>query len=320
MPKRPRIGLALGSGGARGLAHVGVLDALEEAGLRPDLVVGTSMGAIVGGLYAEKPDAARVWQRLETYVGDETFSSYWSAFVPRTGDNHDSGWQDRLTGIYDFMQRKLVAVRTVTRLYLEDARRLRAPLEKLFAAQDFADLLVPFAAVAMDLISGKPVVFTTGKLVDGIYASSAIPAVFPPLERDGMLICDGGGPFRVPVEACRDLGADIIVAVDIPAFEDTKFSSGLDLILRSNTIARQRLNRFVCATADVVICPEVSEFHWADFRAGEACRARGYLAAHDALPGLLQMVHSWSGLRARLRRRVARSLGFASPLPGQDPR
>lgn len=286
MAEGTRIGLALGSGGARGLAHAGVLEALEEAGLRPQLVAGTSMGSIIGGLYAQDPAPASLWSRLESYVGNEDFASYWAPFVPRS-ELEAREPQHRLASVHDFMQRKLIAVKTVTRPWIQDEHRLRGPLEQLFGSAAFEDLRIPFAAVALDLVSGSSVVFREGPLVDGIYASSAIPAVFPPLERDGMVICDGGGPFRVPVEACRDLGADFVIAVDIPAFEDTRFATGLDMVLRSNTIARQRLNRFVCAMADWVIRPDVTQFHWADFQAGEACRARGYLAARAEVPGLL---------------------------------
>ncbi len=305
MAERPVIGLALGSGGARGLAHAGVLDALGEAGIRPDLVVGTSMGAIVGGLFAQDPTPTSVWNRLESYVGNEEFASYWAPFVPRN-ELEARDPQHRLAGIHDFMQRKMIAVKTVTRPWIQDESRLRGPLEELFGTVDFGDLQVPFASVALDLVSGNSVIFREGPLVDGIYASSAIPAVFPPLERDGMVICDGGGPFRVPVEACRDLGADFVIAVDIPAFEDTRFATGLDMVLRSNTIARQRLNRFVCAMADCVIRPDVTQFHWADFQAGEACRARGYLAARAVLPDLVDELkrRGDAGLGNRARRAV----------------
>ena len=307
MAKDLKIGLALGSGGARGLAHVGVLEALEEAGIRPDLVAGTSMGSIVGGLYAQNPDPDRVWQRLEAYVHNEDFASYWAPFVPPNGEQA-SDPQSRLTGIFDFMQRKLIAVKTVTRLYMQDEGKLRGPLAELFGPISFEDLEIPLAAVSLDLISGQSVVFTSGSLVEGIYASSSIPAVFPPLVRDGKMMCDGGGPFRVPVEACGEMGADFIIAVDIPAFEETKFSTGLDMILRSNTVARQRLNRFVCATADFVIRPDVTEFHWADFSAGEACRARGYAAARELMPQLEKLL-CWRGsLRCRWKETVQRVL------------
>ena len=302
-----KIGLALGSGGARGLAHAGVLEALEEAGIRADVVSGTSMGSIVGGLYAQDPDPGRVWSRLEAYVKNEDFASYWAAFVPKD-ENEARDPQSRLAGVFDFMQRKLIAVKTVTRPYMQDDIKLRGPLAQLFGPIDFAQLEIPLAAVALDLVSGESVVYTSGPVVDGIYASSAIPAVFPPVRDQGRIICDGGGPFRVPVEACRDLGAEFVIAVDIPAFEETHFSTGLDMILRSNTIARQRLNQFVCATADCMIRPDVTEFHWADFGEGEACRARGYAAAREMIPELKRLLSQRTSLSYRLKMSVKKGL------------
>jgi len=302
-----KIGLALGSGGARGLAHAGVLEALEEAGIRPDLVAGTSMGSIVGALYAQDPRPAKVWERLEAYVTNDEFASYWAPFVPHN-DPEAKDPQSRLAGVFDFMQRKMIAVKTVTRPWQQDEIRLRGPLAELFGPVNFETLDIPLATVGLDLISGEGVVFTTGPVVDGVYASSAIPSVFPPVERDGRMICDGGGPFRVPVEACRDLGADFIIAVDIPAFEETQFSTGLDMILRSNTVARQRLNQFVCASADFIIRPHVTEFHWADFAQGEACRARGYAATRDALPQLKKLLRWRGSFPYRLKRLAGRAL------------
>ena len=114
-----KIGLALGSGGARGLAHVGVLEALEEAGIRSDLVAGTSMGSIVGGLYAQDPDPARVWRRLDAYVTNEEFASYWATFVPKD-ETEARDPQSRLTGVFDFMQRKMIAVKTLTQQAMQE--------------------------------------------------------------------------------------------------------------------------------------------------------------------------------------------------------
>ena len=301
------IGIALGSGGARGLAHAGVLEALEEEGIRPHLVAGTSMGSIVGGLYAQNPDPAKVWRRLKTYVDNEDFASYWAPFLPRD-ESEAQDPQSRLTGVFDFMQRKMIAVKTVTQAYMQDDIKLRGPLAELFGPVGFEELAIPLAAVALDLVSGEKVVYTSGPVVDGIYASSAIPSVFPPVEDNGRVICDGGGPFRVPVDACRDLGADFVIAVDIPAFEETRFSTGLDMILRSNTIARQRLNEFVCAQADFVIRPDVTEFHWADFSAGEDCRQRGHEAGRAAAPKLKEKLRWRASLPYRMKRRAGKLL------------
>lgn len=302
-----KIGLALGSGGARGVAHVGVLEALEEAGIRPHLVAGTSMGSIIGGLYAQDPDPAHVWNRLGAYVDNEDFASYWAPFVPKDDDEARDP-QSRLSGVFDFMQRKMIAVKTVTQMWQQDEEKLRGPLAELFGPVGFEELKIPFAAVALDLVSGEKVVYRDGPLLDGLYASCAIPAIFPPIRKNGRLIVDGGGPFRVPVDACRDLGADLVIAVDIPAFEETHFSTGMDLILRSNTIARQRLNEYVCATADFLIRPDVTQYHWADFAAGEECRQRGLEAGREAVPELVKLVRWRSGLPYRMRQVAGRLL------------
>ncbi len=289
------------------MAHAGVLEALEEAGIRPDLVAGTSMGAIVGALYAQDPVPATVWSRLSAYVGNEDFASYWAPFVPRD-ESEERDPQSRLAGVFDYMQRKMIAVKTVTQSSMQDESKLREPLSDLFGPIFFQDLRIPFAAVALDLVSGEKEIYTEGSLVDGVYASSAIPSVFPPIERNGKMICDGGGPFRVPVDACEEMGADLVIAIDIPAFEETSFSTGLDMILRSNTIARQRLNQIVCERADFVIRPEVTEFHWADFGAGEACRARGYAAAREAIPELLKLLQWRQSLGYKMKVRARQVL------------
>ena len=289
------------------MAHAGVLEALEEAGIRPDLVAGTSMGAIVGALYAQDPVPATVWSRLSAYVGNEDFASYWAPFVPRD-ESEERDPQSRLAGVFDYMQRKMIAVKTVTQSSMQDESKLREPLSDLFGPIFFQDLRIPFAAVALDLVSGEKETYTEGSLVDGVYASSAIPSVFPPIERNGKMICDGGGPFRVPVDACEEMGADLVIAIDIPAFEETSFSTGLDMILRSNTIARQRLNQIVCERADFVIRPEVTEFHWADFGAGEACRARGYAAAREAIPELLKLLQWRQSLGYKMKVRARQVL------------
>ena len=287
---RPRLGLALGSGGARGIAHCGVLDAIHEAGLPVDVVAGTSMGSIVGALYAREPDPAVVWRRIQAYVDDDDFSGYWATFVPhRNGENDREGvrpWH----GLFDYMQRGRVAVRTMATASAESRDRLEGPLARVFGkSTTFGDLARPFAAVAMELVAGDMVVYRDGSLLDAVYASSAIPGIFPPVKKNGTVIVDGGGAYRVPVEACRALGADFVVAVDIPGYIETNLRTGFDLGMRSNTIARDRLNEFVCATADVLIRPDVAHIHWADFKSADEIRRLGYEATREALPELKRL-------------------------------
>ncbi len=307
MSEKPVIGIALGSGGSRGLAHAGVLAALEESGFCPAVIAGSSMGALVGGLYAETADAAETWRRLTLFAQDEEFLETWTHFIAK-----GSGEEEQLSlmqGLYDTVMRKFLAIKTLTRPSLADESKLRNPLEHMFIARDFSELKIPFAAIAVDLISGRKVDFRTGDLIDAVYASSAIPGVFPPVLSDGRFIVDGGVLFRIPIMTCRELGADFVIAVDLPAFESNKtdYKTGMEIMMRADTLAKLRLNDFVLREADLVISPDVSAYHWADFRRADDCYDRGFEAGQAALPALREALDRRRGWRARLRRMLTGS-------------
>ncbi|MBN9890218.1 patatin-like phospholipase family protein [Salipiger abyssi] len=175
-----RIGLALGSGGARGWSHIGVLRALEKAGIRPDVVAGTSMGALVGAAYC-----SRALDRLEDFARSMTPLS-----MARMID-------------LDLRAGGLVAGNTVLRT-----------LKTLGLSGNFADLDRPFIAVTTDLYRGRELWLRDGALLPAVRASTAIPGIFSPVRHDNRWLMDGGMSNPVPVSACRALGADIVIAVD----------------------------------------------------------------------------------------------------------
>ncbi len=176
-----RIGLALGGGAARGCAHLGVIEALCEAGFRPDVVAGTSMGAVVGAFYA----AGQIEELHRTI--------------------RDMDWRQvlRFFGV------------TFPRSGLVDGKRIGDYVRERIGDRRIEELPVPFAAVAVDLADGAEVVMTEGDLVSAIRASISVPGIFTPVQRDGRLLGDGGLVDPVPVKAARDLGADVVVAVDL---------------------------------------------------------------------------------------------------------
>jgi NTE family protein len=182
--KKPRIGLALGSGGARGAAHTGVLKVLEREGIRPTVVAGTSIGSLIGAAYvAGKPTADMEKEWLSLGV-----SKVLHGFMP-----------------------------TFPRAGLSSGHELRKILHGLFGDVAIEDLQMPFAAVACDIDTGESVVLRTGPLIDAILASTAIPGIFFPVRRGSQILVDGGMVDPVPVSVCRSLGADIVIAVDITA-------------------------------------------------------------------------------------------------------
>lgn len=300
-----RIGLALGSGGARGLAHVGVMQVLAESGLAPCCVAGTSMGSMIGALYAESLDLDEVIERLWAYVEDEEFKASWEPFV----EDAELDAQRSLFGeLRRALQRKILTFKTFSSPSQRDAEALFAPLRRLFTAETIEELRLPFACVAVDLFTGEPRIFDRGYLISAIYASSAIPGVFPPLPLGGQLLIDGGGPYRVPVTVARRLGADFVVAIDIPSFMPAKerFKTGLDVLMRSDAIARMRLNRLILEQADFVVRPDVGAFHWANFGAADQIRAAGEAAMRAALPDLERALARQRGWRARFGERLRR--------------
>lgn len=177
---KPKIGLALGSGSARGWAHIGVLRALQEAGITPDILCGCSIGALVGAAYAD---------------GDLDQLEHWATGL---------AWQD-VVGLLD--------VGLTGGLIKGD--KLMAFFERHFVDKDFSALPLPFACVATDLANGQEIWLREGSVAAAVHASIAMPGLLAPVKRDGRLLVDGGLVNPVPVSLCRALGADIVIAVDL---------------------------------------------------------------------------------------------------------
>ncbi len=179
--RRPRLGLALGGGAARGWAHLGVLQALEEAGLRPDVIAGTSIGSLVGAAFASGglADLRAAVEALDS----RTFITFLNVAVPASRHM--------------------------------DGRFLESVISRYVRVRDFADLDVPLATVATDLSTAQEVVLRDGDLLQAVRASCGVPGLFKPLRRDGRLLIDGGLVNPVPVNVARDMGADLVIAVDI---------------------------------------------------------------------------------------------------------
>ena len=209
----PKLALVLSGGGARGIAHVGVLKVLEELNVVPDLVVGTSMGAVVGGLYCAgwSPD------ELEQLVAQIDWSSVFSDRVARRNLSFRRKQDDRPVMIQTrlhFDGLKPVLPSGVIRA--EKLDLILSALEALsIPSTDFDRLTIPFRAVAADLATGDPVVLDSGSLATAMRASMSIPGAFPPVKLGGRELVDGGISANLPVGIARSLGADAIIAVDI---------------------------------------------------------------------------------------------------------
>ncbi len=287
----PKICLALGGGAARGLAHLGVLKVLEDARVPFDMIAGTSLGALIGGLYATQPHAAYWMVRVEQYL--RSFRSRRSRleFIRRL--------EEPVTRNHGFFSDMANLIRkgyfwgvTATKPAFISEKEYEDLLYPLIPDINIEQTAITFGCVATDIRNGKRVVYRTGSLRRAISASSALPGIFPPVTDGDMLLVDGGWVERVPVRCAHDMGADIVIGVDVSSeigrFDD-KF--GLDVVLRADAVSRIYLNEILMQEADVVIHPDVGATHWADFGNPRELYKRGETAALEKLLSIRTVIH-----------------------------
>lgn len=263
MSKKFRIGLALGGGAARAITHIGVLEALQQHGIPIDVVAGTSMGAIIGALYAIESDTGGMREKMRLYTGSEEFRESRFSFMNDQEDVEGEGVFYRFS---QFARRGIFYSLSMTRRSFVDEET--AARNFAFLVPDIAieELRIPFCATAADLHTGEEFLFTKGSLRRAIAASCALPGVLPPIEVDGRYLVDGGWVDAVPVLPAFGLGADFVIGVDIPAkFEELDTSArGLDIVFRADAVTRNALAQEKLKGADIVLRPRVGN-HWADF-------------------------------------------------------
>ena len=275
-----KIGLALGGGGARGLAHIGVLKVLERENIPIDLITGTSMGAIIGGVYALKKDISAIGKIAEKYSKISEFSIDLSFSEKERKDKPLF-----LKRMSDFLKRGYILNLELRRQYINDGEGVKKIIKDLVDDRAFADTKIPFAAVAADLVSGKKVIIRKGKLFDALLASTSIPGMFPPVILDKKILVDGGIVDVVPIETAESLGANFVIAVSVSQTikKRAEFNNAVEILFRSDSITSAELRKLQLSFADVAISPKVGRFHWSDFSKPEQCIREGEIAAQNAI-------------------------------------
>lgn len=279
----PKIGLALGGGAARGIAHLGVLRVLQDADVPIDMIAGTSLGALIGGLYALEPDAAALSARIEQFLHSFRSRKTRLEFIRRL-EEPDTRNHGFFSDMANLIRKGYFWGITATKPAFISEQEYEQFIYPLIPERMIEETKIPFGCVATDIRNGKRVVYRKGPMRRAISASCALPGIFPPVVDGNMLLVDGGWVERVPVRAVRDMGASIVIAVDVSSeigkFED-KF--GLDVVLRADAVSRIYLNELLVQEADVLIHPAVGATHWADFsNFGELYR-QGESAAREKL-------------------------------------
>ncbi len=305
-PLRPCVGLALGGGAARGTAHVGVLRALQRAKIPIDLIVGTSMGAIVGGAYAANPDSALLESRVRRVLGSEEFRKNRLSFLRETKRERRS----LLFSVTSLVRRGIFFGISNMRPSFLSAEEFASSMAEILPDVSIESLELPFGAVCLDLEAAEEVLVRHGNLRRAAAASSAIPGVLPPVKMNKRLLIDGGWVDKIPVLPAFTMGADMVIAVDITAdLQDARqYRRGVDIMIRANSIKDAVLVDFLRRMADVVIKPAVTGVHWADFGAYDRCIDAGDAAATAAIPRIREMIRHerlFSLVRPRAGKRMA---------------
>jgi len=288
------LGIALSGGGARALAQVGVLKVLEREGVPLSYVSGTSAGAVIGAVYVTSANAREAEARLLEHL-----KSTGPGFNVDTFTTLAASGSGRAGRLLTLGRGFLRAVRHGHGLIGGEA--MRASLRTLLGNGTFADTRRRFATTALDLVSGRRMIFADGDLVQAVYASSAIPGLFEPLELNGCLLVDGGWAEPVPVNTCHHLGAIHVVAVEVPNRLDWVVRrAAVPVALRADALARDLLEESQLAEADFVLRPEVSVRHFADFSDPEGLIDAGARAAEGSLTAIRAVLDGHRSLFVRV--------------------
>ncbi|MBU5293334.1 patatin-like phospholipase family protein [Anaerosalibacter bizertensis] len=266
MTEKPKIGIALGSGSARGFAHIGVLKALEENNIFVDIVTGSSAGALVGGLYCSgiKPEMIK---NLAIQIDKKL-------------------WMDF----------------TVSRRGILKGDKIEEILKLITGERNIEDLNKELGIVATDLQKGEGVIFTEGPLYSAIRSSISIPGVFEPVNYDNKVLVDGGVVDRVPISLTKDLGADIVIAVDVGFSEyGNRIFHLLDIIQQSIDIMAKKILEADKIYADILIEPPLSHIESSQFELVEECVEIGYKTALEHMDEIKGKIKLWEDKNSRIK-------------------
>jgi NTE family protein len=291
MNVRPKIGLALGGGGARGIAHVGILKVLEREGIPIDMIVGTSIGALVGAAYAINPDAIALEKRISEVLGPKANKSKGLKLLGRAQWDGDFK-SDFLSRVVRIALKEMFLSYAMFKNALLSENDLRACIEAFLDDIEIDDTTIPFAATAVDLLSGRRVLLSKGSIIQAVMASSAVPGFMPTIAWDDMILVDGGIVDFVPAESLKNLGTEVVIGVDVGSYlaESYTIEDGIDTIHRSMEIMSFFLNRQGKENVDIMIEPTVGDIPWTNFLKYKELIRLGEVAAESKLEEIKKAV------------------------------
>jgi NTE family protein len=300
--KRKRIGLALGGGGARGLAHIGVLRVLEKEEIPMDLIVGSSIGALVGATYASGSNSEDLQKKADEYLNSTEFQS---SAIKAFEASHAKGAFSLTQKVQTYLRNHFYLIQAMFKPGILSNEDFQSTIDYFVPDIQIEETRIPFRAVATDLVSGEQVTFSKGSLRQAVMASCAVPGAIAPLKEGKRLLSDGGIICSIPSSVARQEGADIVIAVAVDrGIPSDELRNVVDVYLRVSEIMGEKLRQYELADADVVILPEVGDLHWSSFSQAMSLIGEGEKAAREklndirrALPG----VKNWFRFKSSLK-------------------
>lgn len=275
--KRPKIGLVLSGGGAKGFAHIGVLKVLEEAGIKIDYIGGTSMGSVIGGLYASGYNASQIDSIFKKTNFDELINDY----IPRSSKNFYGKKNDELYAVVLPFSNFRIGIPEALSKGMYNYNLLSSLTRNVRHVRDFNKLPTPFLCIGTNIETGEEVLLNKGNLVQAMMASAAFPSLFTPVEIDGNLLVDGGVVNNYPIQEVRNLGADIIIGVDVQddLLKRKNLKNATRILVQITNLQSIEKMKSKVKDTDVYIKPDIRDFGVISFDRGEEIIRKGEEAA-----------------------------------------
>jgi NTE family protein len=292
---KKRIGLVLGGGGARGLSHIGVLKVFEQEGIPVDVIVGTSIGAMVGGAYACGISSQELEKKVRDYVNSAEFRS---SAIKAMGDIYGREREGLTQKIQSFLKNQLYVIQMLFKPGILSIDAFQSMIHNFIPDILIEDTRIPFRAVATDLLTGEQIVFYKGSLRQAVIASSAVPGAIEPVKEGERLLSDGGIISLIPVSVARREGVDLVIAVSVgrDLSTDEEFKTAKDIYYRACEITSDKLERYELMNADIIIRPDVKNIHWTGFSEAIDLIREGEKAARERIQSIRDrrsLVKTW---------------------------
>ena len=297
--KGKKVGLALGGGGARGLAHIGALEVFEKESIPIDILVGTSIGALVGAAYASGINPKDLKKTVSEYLNSSEFQSSALKAIEQTYIREKITITQKIQG---YFKDRLFLIQAFFRPGIFPYSEMQKLIDYFLPDIDIKETKIPFRSVATDLVSGQQITFSEGSLRQAVLASCSVPGAIEPLKEGEKLLSDGGIICLVPASVARREGADMVIAVSVDRdiYSEEDFNTAVSVYQRANEIMSHKLEIYELQEADIVITPTVGNLHWSEFSQADSLIYEGEKATIEKLDLIRQFLYGpkwWSNIK-----------------------